>query len=113
MCILAIIWLWLRPVSSHLPLHQRRALTLRCRLCMQATKAAIGRLRPDFLDRCKPAAGVNGKYAFQLSIASEADPNCTETDQSLLKDGRSSFPSGASAISEGLLYRQDPLTHWL
>ena len=76
-------------------------LTLRCTLCVQATKAAIGRLRPDFLARCKPAAWVAGNYAFQLSIASEAEPKCTETDQSLLKDGRSSFPSGAKKVLEG------------
>ena len=64
----------------------------------QATKSAIGRLRPDFLDRCKPAAFLSNNYIFHLDIGSETDSNCTETDKSLLDDGRSSFPSGEACI---------------
>lgn len=61
---------------------------------VQATKSAIGRLRPDFLDRCKPAQFVQGNYAFQLEIGHFVEPDCTETNKALLEDGRSSFPSG-------------------
>ena len=60
----------------------------------QATKTAVGRLRPDFLDRCKPAALLGNSYLFHLEIGSYASPGCTETDEALLDDGRSSFPSG-------------------
>ena len=63
---------------------------------VQATKSAIGRLRPDFLDRCKPAQFVQGNYAFQLEIGQFVEPDCTETNKALLDDGRSSFPSGVA-----------------
>lgn len=65
-------------------------------IILQATKTAVGRLRPDFLDRCKPAALLGNAYLFHLEIGSYAHPGCTETDKALLDDGRSSFPSGAA-----------------
>ncbi|CAL5229480.1 g12810 [Coccomyxa viridis] len=68
-------------------------------LVQRATKTAVGRLRPDFLDRCKPAALLGNSYLFHLEIGSYIDPGCTETDQALLDDGRSSFPSGHTNMS--------------
>ena len=65
----------------------------------------MGRLRPDFLDRCKPAALLGNSYLFHLEIGSYIDPGCTETDQALLDDGRSSFPSGEALWSLGCIAR--------
>jgi hypothetical protein len=59
----------------------------------QATKSSVGRLRPDFLDRCQPAQAID--YTFQLQFGMHTDVVCTQTNQYLLDDGRSSFPSGA------------------
>lgn len=46
---------------------------------VENTKNAVGRLRPDFLDRCRPIMKI-----------------CTG-DNKIIKDGRKSFPSGHSA----------------
>lgn len=59
----------------------------------QATKSAVGYLRPDFLARCKPLGGRN--YTFQPQYGTDTGTICTETNTSLVDDGRSSFPSGA------------------
>ncbi len=63
----------------------------------QATKSAVGRLRPDFLDRCQPAGGAN--YQFKPQYGTDTGVVCTQTDIKLLDDGRSSFPSGAASPS--------------
>ena len=73
---------------------------------LQATKTVVGRLRPDFLDRCKPAAFLGNSYSFRLDIGSHTDPGCTETDRALLDDGRSSFPSGEALCALCALLRQ-------
>ena len=59
----------------------------------QATKSAVGYLRPDFLARCKPLGGPD--YKFQPQYGTDTGTVCTETDTKLVDDGRSSFPSGA------------------
>lgn len=72
----------------------------------QATKSAVGYLRPDFLARCKPANGQN--YQFSPQYGTITDVQCTETDIVLVDDGRSSFPSGAASCHSLLL---DECTH--
>lgn len=68
-------------------------------------KVICGRLRPDFLDRCKPAVTVQqGFAAFGSGTPREFgevgfDPKCTEKDARALRDGRVSFPSGHSSTS--------------
>lgn len=65
-------------------------------------KLICGRIRPDFLDRCKPnltfdqslkAQGVNKEWGIA------PNPQCTSTDARLLRDGRVSFPSGHSSTA--------------
>lgn len=62
----------------------------------QSTKCAVGRLRPDFLDRCKPLGGPD--YKFHTQYGQNTAVVCTETDINLLDDGRSSFPSGVHPV---------------
>ncbi|KAG9062099.1 hypothetical protein KI688_006824 [Linnemannia hyalina] len=67
-------------------------------------KIAVGRPRPDFLDRC---FDIYDKAAAGTPIGIMSDPEnmlsssslCTRTD--LLKDGFKSFPSGHSSFSFG------------
>ncbi len=61
-------------------------------------KVLVGRLRPDFLDRCKPMqhpipALQVGKVLWYNSTI------CTTTDTILLQAGRTSFPSGHTTDS--------------
>lgn len=63
----------------------------------QTTKSAVGRLRPDFLARCKPKGAEN--YTFHLQYGTYTYQDCSEANQYILDDGRSSFPSGASSLS--------------
>lgn len=61
-------------------------------------KNAIGRPRPDLIDRCKAdiATPIHELVTFEV---------CTETDHHLLHDGWRSFPSGHSSFSfSGLGY---------
>lgn len=55
-------------------------------------KNAIGRPRPDLLDRCDPASNTPKTGLVNYSV-------CTETDQGMLQDGWRSFPSGHSSFS--------------
>lgn len=55
-------------------------------------KVAVGRLRPDFLDRCKPAVPFPLTVEYGLSAA--ANPACTAPPSGELTDGHYSFPSG-------------------
>ncbi|KAJ1659717.1 hypothetical protein IWQ61_001241 [Dispira simplex] len=66
-------------------------------------KITAGRLRPDFISRCK----------LDLSDGIPKDPElglstmqlCTQTNEKLLRDGMKSFPSGHSSLSfAGLFY---------
>ncbi|ORY19732.1 lipid phosphate phosphatase-like protein 1 [Clohesyomyces aquaticus] len=65
-----------------------------------ALKNAIGKPRPDLIDRCKVRDGyVEDK--FRLTTHAE----CTQTNNAILKDGFRSFPSGHSSTAfAGLFY---------
>ena len=74
------------------------------RICGQATKAAVGYLRPDWLARCAPL-GADGTNlgALSLQIGQVSDPPCSPgASAGLLRDGRSSFPSGAPGKHAGV-----------
>lgn len=57
-------------------------------------KIATGRPRPDFLDRCQPAAG-----SVDPPLGVSNGTICTQTDHAIMKDGWKSFPSGHSSFS--------------
>ncbi|KAI0201612.1 phosphatidic acid phosphatase type 2/haloperoxidase [Astrocystis sublimbata] len=61
-------------------------------------KNAVGRPRPDLIDRCKPAPGTPIDTLVTWEV-------CTEDDHHTLHDGWRSFPSGHSSFSfSGLGY---------
>ena len=63
-------------------------------------KNAIGKPRPDLIDRCQPSVTTDPQ-PFGLSNSTI----CKQTDRSLLNDGFMSFPSGHSSTSfSGLFY---------
>lgn len=53
-------------------------------------KNAVGRPRPDLIDRCKPAPGTPEHDLVTISV-------CTETNHRRVQDGWRSFPSGHSS----------------
>ena len=55
-------------------------------------KNAIGRPRPDLLDRCQAAPGTDGVGWVDINV-------CTQEDTGMLWDGFRSFPSGHSSFS--------------
>lgn len=59
-------------------------------------KNTLGRLRPDFLDRCQIQSGTSttdpAYSLFTMDI-------CTQTDRHIFEDGMKAFPSGHSSIS--------------
>jgi len=63
-------------------------------------KNAIGKPRPDLIDRCQPLPGSADPLPFGLSNHTI----CTQTDNAILKDGFRSFPSGHSSTSFGGLF---------
>ncbi|KAF1810468.1 PAP2-domain-containing protein [Eremomyces bilateralis CBS 781.70] len=66
-----------------------------------ALKNAIGKPRPDLIDRCQPPPGSVDPPMYGLSTHSI----CTQTDNDILKDGFRSFPSGhSSSAFAGLFY---------
>lgn len=66
-------------------------------------KNAVGRPRPDLVDRCKPAAGTSATALLGIEI-------CTAAHDAVLQDGWRSFPSGHSSFAfAGLGY----LSLWL
>lgn len=56
-------------------------------------KNAVGKPRPDLIDRCQPKLGSQDPPVYGLSNHSI----CTQTDNAILKDGFRSFPSGHSS----------------
>jgi len=60
----------------------------------QFVKITVGRPRPDVIDRCQPPQGAVDP-AFKLTDWTI----CTQTDNSILRDGFRSFPSGHSSLS--------------
>jgi membrane-associated phospholipid phosphatase len=61
-------------------------------------KNAIGKPRPDLIDRCQPLPGSADPLPFGLSNYSI----CTQTNNAILKDGFRSFPSGHSSSKSHL-----------
>lgn len=61
-------------------------------LLTDIVKNAVGRPRPDLIDRCKPQKGTPEHDLVSFEI-------CTETDHHILHDGFRSFPSGHSSFS--------------
>jgi diacylglycerol diphosphate phosphatase/phosphatidate phosphatase len=55
-------------------------------------KNAVGRPRPDLIDRCKPTKGTPTNVLVNFEV-------CTETDNHTLHDGWRSFPSGHSSFA--------------
>ncbi|KAK0210616.1 phosphatidic acid phosphatase type 2/haloperoxidase [Desarmillaria ectypa] len=60
----------------------------------QFSKITVGRPRPDIVDRCQPLAGAVDPV-FGLSNYTI----CQQQDNSILRDGFRSFPSGHSSLS--------------
>ena len=58
-------------------------------------KNATGKPRPDFISRCLPRPGSVDPTPFGLSNSTI----CTQTDNSIMKDGFRSFPSGHSSCT--------------
>ncbi|KXN72485.1 PAP2-domain-containing protein [Conidiobolus coronatus NRRL 28638] len=64
---------------------------------IQLLKNLVGRLRPDFIDRCIPnEASLGSTLLLTLDI-------CTQTNPWTLRDGTQSFPSGHAANTFGSL----------
>ncbi|KAH6965615.1 phosphatidic acid phosphatase type 2/haloperoxidase [Fusarium venenatum] len=55
-------------------------------------KNAVGRPRPDLLDRCQPAVGTKANTLVTIDV-------CTREDGHILQEGWRSFPSGHSSFS--------------
>jgi diacylglycerol diphosphate phosphatase/phosphatidate phosphatase len=55
-------------------------------------KNAVGRPRPDLIQRCNPAIGTPKDQLVSIRV-------CTETDHHKLHDGWRSFPSGHSSFA--------------
>ncbi|KAF2402870.1 acid phosphatase/Vanadium-dependent haloperoxidase [Trichodelitschia bisporula] len=65
-----------------------------------ALKNAIGKPRPDLIDRCQPNVQADPP---NLKLSNHSI--CTQTDNNILKDGFRSFPSGhSSSAFAGLFY---------
>ncbi|KAL4253149.1 PA-phosphatase related phosphoesterase family protein [Abortiporus biennis] len=60
----------------------------------QFSKITVGRPRPDLIDRCQPIAS-----AADAAVGLSTVHICTQIDQSILRDGWRSFPSGHSSLS--------------
>ena len=56
-------------------------------------KQAVGRLRPDFLDLCKPALPP-APLVVRYGLSAADSPACTAAASASLTDGHYSFPSG-------------------
>jgi len=68
-------------------------------------KVTVGRLRPDFLDRCKPLVDPPSP-ALQLGMVKWYNATiCTSHNDLLIRAGRTSFPSGHTTDSfAGMMY---------
>ncbi|ORX97661.1 acid phosphatase/Vanadium-dependent haloperoxidase [Basidiobolus meristosporus CBS 931.73] len=56
-------------------------------------KTTIGRLRPDFIDRCQPTVTQDAPLGLSGSEI------CAQADSKILLDGMKSFPSGHTSLS--------------
>ncbi|KII88595.1 hypothetical protein PLICRDRAFT_124819 [Plicaturopsis crispa FD-325 SS-3] len=60
----------------------------------QFAKITVGRPRPDVIDRCAPPVGaVDPPYGLSTVAI------CTNTNESIIRDGWRSFPSGHASLS--------------
>lgn len=59
---------------------------------VDVVKNAVGRPRPDLIDRCKPAPNTPTDKLVTIDV-------CTETNHHVLHDGWRSFPSGHSSFA--------------
>lgn len=57
-------------------------------------KNAVGRPRPDLIDRCKPGRGTPDHELVTYTV-------CTQPNQHILDEGWRSFPSGHSSFAFG------------
>ncbi|KAF2747481.1 lipid phosphate phosphatase-like protein 1 [Sporormia fimetaria CBS 119925] len=75
---------------------------------MTALKNAIGKPRPDIIDRCKVSPtyeDIKGAFVGNPKWALVTSAICTEKDPHILQDGFKSFPSGHSSTAfAGLFY---------
>lgn len=78
----------LLPISLHA---NSPRMVLSC-FVTDVVKNAVGRPRPDLIDRCKPAAGTPDHQLVTIGV-------CTELDHHTLHDGWRSFPSGHSSFA--------------
>lgn len=63
-------------------------------------KLSIGRLRPHFIDVCRPEFGANSTCSFDVGLTYIEDYSCSkEGNPRLLYDARKSFPSGHSSLA--------------
>jgi diacylglycerol diphosphate phosphatase/phosphatidate phosphatase len=62
-----------------------------------ALKNAIGKPRPDLIDRCKPRLEEMNAFLVSGNYSLAGHDICTQTDNAILKDGFRSFPSGHSS----------------
>lgn len=57
-------------------------------------KNAIGKPRPDLVDRCQPSKELMDQFLQPGNFSLASHAICTQTDNAILKDGFRSFPSG-------------------
>ena len=69
-------------------------------------KNAVGRPRPDLIDRCQPRPGSADRPVFGLSTSAI----CMQTDHAKLKDGFRSWPSGHSSCTPIQIWECVPYT---
>ncbi|KAE9963429.1 hypothetical protein BLS_009306 [Venturia inaequalis] len=68
-------------------------------------KNAIGKPRPDLVDRCQPAKELMDQFLQPGNFSLASHAICTQKDNAILKDGFRSFPSGHSSSAwAGLFY---------
>ncbi|KND92773.1 Diacylglycerol pyrophosphate phosphatase 1 [Tolypocladium ophioglossoides CBS 100239] len=77
--------------------HEATYLSFAIAICLSSVltdiiKNAVGRPRPDLLDRCHPAPDTKPNVLVTLDV-------CTAPDDHRLQDGWRSFPSGHSSFS--------------
>jgi membrane-associated phospholipid phosphatase len=62
-----------------------------------ALKNAIGKPRPDIIDRCQILPEIADQFKAELNFTLATHSLCTQSDHHILKDGFRSFPSGHSS----------------
>lgn len=72
-------------------------------LLTEVSKQLVGRYRPDYLDRCGPAAPPADGVSVAWGLPAADNPACmSDLDASKLEDGHKSFPSGHASVSAAL-----------